>query len=378
MPRRTMMQRWSRAAPVVAATPPQLAFRVALLPSRFFASGYGKADARGGEAGQAQSAKEPSSVRLMLNTKVSPSGSSDALFQEAIDAVRQRRAELELDPVYHQMETSAITKLKQDELELTRKVFARVDPEKNLTSDLSHGGHDIDPYWNPFQQVQTLRDQVTAEFDEYARYVSVAEAKRIRIQIKRSVKRNAQVYNPYSDEFRKWHGREQGFDQPPKPFRLPDKHWEPSPLQVKMSKEKITWRDVDIIQHYLADNGYILPRRTTMLSRQQQRRLSKAVGFAQMMSLIPYKWRLQDYQAMPLTDPLQWMVDRLTERVVEHRDRRSAAMLQVMVERHPELNFRGFLRHEARRGERSGGESASAAPRDTSAARPSSAAPGGA
>jgi len=304
----------------------------------------------------------------MLNTKVSASGSSDALFQEAIDAVRQRRAELELDPVYNQVETSAITKLKQDELELTRKVFARVDPEKNLTSDLSHGGHDIDPYWNPFQQVQSLRDKVTAEFDEYARYVSVAEAKRIRIQIKRSVKRNAQVYNPYSEEFRKWHGREKGFDQPPKPFRLPDKHWEPSPLQVKMAKEKITWRDVDIIQHYLADNGYILPRRTTMLTRQQQKRLSKAVRGAQMMSLIPYQWQIQDYQSMPLTDPLQWMVDRLSDRVVEYRDRRSAAMLQVMIERHPELNFRSFLRHEARRGERQAGTPAPTAGSSASSA----------
>merc|ERR1711920_1053700 len=120
-----------------------------------------------------------------------------------------------------------------------------------------------------------------------------------------------------------------------------------------------------------------LPRRTTMLSRKQQKRLVKAVCTAQMMSLLPYKWRLQDYQAMPLTDPLQWMVDRLTERVVEHRDRRSAAILQVMSERHPELNFRNFLRHEARRGERHGGTSASAATSGTSAASPSSAAPGG-
>lgn len=289
-----------------------------------------------------------SPVRLMLNTKVSPSGSSDALFQEAIDAIRQKRAEFELDPVYQKMETSAITKLKQDELELTRKVFQRVDPERNLTSDLSHAGHNIDPYWSPFPQVRKLQDQVTAEFDEYARFVSVAEAKRVRIQIKRSVKRNAQVYNPYSDEFRKWHGREPGFDQPPKPFRLPDQHWERSPLQTKLGKERITWRDVDIIQHFIADNGYILPRRTTMLSRKQQKRMVKAVCTAQMMSLLPYKWRLQDYQAMPLTDPLQWMVDRLTDRVVEHRDRRSAAMLQVMMERHSELNFRKFLRHEAR------------------------------
>jgi len=359
-----MLCRWSRAAPLVGAVPPQLAVPAAARSTRLFASGSRYGDDASGAAAQGQQAadKRPSPVRLMLNTKVSASGSSDALFQETLDAVRQRRTELDLDPIFNQVETSAITKLKQDELELTRKVFARVDPTRDLTSDLKHGEHDIDPYWNPFQQVQSLKDQVTAEFDEYARYVNVAEAKRIRIQIKRSVKRNAQVYNPYSEEFRKWHNREPGFDQPPKPFRLPDKHWEPSPLQVKMAKEKITWRDVDIIQHYIADNGYILPRRTTMLTRSQQKRLSKAVRGAQMMSLIPYQWRLQDYQAMPLTDPLQWMVDRLTERVVEHRDRRSAAMLQVMIERHPELNFRLFLRHEARRGEQQQAGGPGAAP----------------
>lgn len=285
---------------------------------------------------------------MRLDTKVSQAGTADALFQEAIDAVRQRRAELELDPVYQQIETSAITKLKQDELELTRKVFQRVDPERDLTSDLKHAGHDIDPYWTPFNQVKGLKEQVTAEFDEYSRYVSVAEAKRIRSQIKKSLKRNSEVYNPYSEEFRKWHGREQGFEQPPKPFRLPDKHWEPTPLQVRLGKERITWRDVDIIQHFIADNGYILPRRTTMLSRPQQKSLVKAVRVAQRMSLMPYKWKLQDYQAMPLTDPLQWMADRLTDRVTEHRDRRSSAMLKVMMERYPELNYRRFMAHEAR------------------------------
>ena len=62
--------------------------------------------------------------------------------------------------------------------------------------------------------------------------------------------------------------------------------------QAQLAKEKITFRDLDIIQHFLADNGcatakrgaipanagssfkhlrYILPRRTTMLSRKKQK-----------------------------------------------------------------------------------------------------------
>lgn len=290
--------------------------------------------------------REEASVRLMFDTKVSESGTSEALFQECIDAVRQRRAELHMDPAERVKDTGAITELKQDEIELTRKIFQRVDPSRDVTSDLAYKGHDIDPYWSPFNKIRDLKEQVTAEFDEYARLVSVAEQKRVRIQIRKSLKRCANVYNPYSREFRNWHSREVPSEMP-KPFRMPDRHWEPNPLQVRLAKEKITWRDLDIIQHFIADNGYILPRRTTMLSRKQQKDLVQAVRTAQVMALLPYKWRLPDYQAMPLMDPLQWTVDRLTDRWMEGRDKRSKAMLQVLMERNPELNYQRFLAHEA-------------------------------
>lgn len=284
----------------------------------------------------------------MLDTKVSPRGTADALFQEAIDTLRERRASLEQDEVFQQVDTGPVTKLKQDELELTRKIFQRVDPSRDLTSQLSHAGHDIDPYWSPFHKVRELRGQVESEFDEYSKYANVAEQKRVRIQIKKSLKRNAAVYNPYSHEFKDHHGRQAG-ETPPKPFALPDQHWERTPLQERLSRERITWRDVDIIQHCLADNGYILPRRVTMLPRKKQKQLVKAVRVAQCMSLIPYNWKPADYQAMPLMDPLQWMADRLTDRVKEFRDKRSRAMLQVMMERYPELDYRNFLKHEASR-----------------------------
>merc|ERR1712113_700138 len=172
--------------------------------------------------------------------------------------------------------------------------------------------------------------------------------KRIRVQIKKSLKRNAQVYNPYSPEFRRWHGREAG-ETPPKPFRLDERHWELTPLQVQLSRERITWRDIDIIQHFIADNGYILPRRTTMLPRKKQKELVKAVKQAQSMSLLPTDCKPADYQAMPLMDPLQWMADRLTDRVKEHGDKRSRAMLRVMMDRYPELSYKNFLKHEANR-----------------------------
>lgn len=119
----------------------------------------------------------------MLETKVSSRGTADALFQEAIDAIRERRASLETDETFSQVETGAITKLKQDELELTRKIFQQVDPSRDITSELQYGGNDIDPYWSPFNKVRDLKEQVTSEFDDYAKLVSVAEKKRVRIQI---------------------------------------------------------------------------------------------------------------------------------------------------------------------------------------------------
>jgi len=299
------------------------------------------------------STPEKRKIRLDLQeTKVSASGSADSLLQELVNGVRERRAalSLEADAGFRQLDTKAIAKLKQDEIELTRKIFARVDPQRDTTADF--GGHEIkhniDPYWNPFHQVQDLKLQVTAEFDEYQKIVGAAEAKRTRIQIKRSLARMAGVYNPYNTSFRNYHKREKP-DEPPKPFRLPDTFWEPTPLQAQLAREKITFRDLDIIQHYLADNGYILPRRTTMLSRKKQKELVNAVITAQHMALLPYRMKLKDYQAMPLMDPLQWMADRLTDRVKEERDRRSRAMLQVMMERYPELNYRNFLKHEAER-----------------------------
>lgn len=304
-----------------------------------------------GGSGPSAAGRSDGAVRLRLDTKVSPSGSADALFQECIGAIRQRRAELHQDPVFQNVETGAVTKLKQDELELTRKIFQRLDPSRDMTSvESHHAEHNIDPYWSPFHNVRDAREQTVAEFDEYARLVSVAEQKRVRIQIKKSLKRCAKEYNPYSAEFQRLHERSPS-DAPPKPFRLPDHHWERTPLQERLGKEKITWRDVDIIQHFIADNGYILPRRTTTLSRQKQAKLVKAVKIAQRMALIPYNWKSPDYQAMALMDPLQWMADRLFDRVQEKRDRRSRMMLRVMMERHPDLNYRNFLRHEAQEAE---------------------------
>lgn len=270
---------------------------------------------------------------------------SAQLFQECLDAIR--REKLKEDPDVDTRPSPVIEKLAQDELELTRRIFRRIDPAEKLTSNLEHKGQHIDPYWSPFKEAKDLRIQVAAEFDEYSALVGIAEARRVKHQLKKSLRRNARLYDPYSDESKLRNGLPN--ELPPQPHRLTDKYWEPTPLKAALAKEKITWRDVDIIQHFIAENGYILPRRTTMLTRKKQADLVRAVRTAQRMALIPYDWKSPDYAVMPLMDPLQWMLDRLTASYVEARDLRAQAMIRVMMERYPQLNYKNYLRHESKK-----------------------------
>lgn len=270
---------------------------------------------------------------------------SAQLFQECLDDIR--RAKLDADPDVDTRLSPVIEKLAQDEVELTRRIFQRIDPTQQVTSNLEHKGQYIDPYWSPFKETQDLRSQVAAEFDEYSQLVNVAEQRRLKHQLRKSLRRNARLYDPYSDESKKLNGLPN--ELPPQPNRLSDKYWEPTPLKAALAKETITWRDVDIIQHFIAENGYILPRRTTMLSRKKQADLVRAVRTAQRMALIPYDWKSPDYTAMPLMDPLQWMVDRLTDNYKEARDLRAQAMIRVMMERYPQLNYRNYLKYESRK-----------------------------
>jgi len=100
-----------------------------------------------------------------------------------------------------------------------------------------------------------------------------------------------------------------------------------------------------IYERYLAPNGYILPRRTTLLSRRNQKCLVKAVRVAQKMALLPYNWKPFDYQTMPLMDPVQFLADRLLEKWRDFSDARARAMLVVMVVKYPYLNYREYFKY---------------------------------
>lgn len=64
-----------------------------------------------------------------------------------------------------------------------------------------------------------------------------------------------------------------------------------SPLQPK---EKIDYKDIDLLHSFLTDQGKIMPRRTTNLTLKQQRQLAKSVKRARMLNLLSFVRKYDD------------------------------------------------------------------------------------
>ena len=54
------------------------------------------------------------------------------------------------------------------------------------------------------------------------------------------------------------------------------------------SNQKIDYKDIDLLTLFVTDQGKILPRRATGVTVQQQRKLSKAIKRARVLSLFPF------------------------------------------------------------------------------------------
>ena len=52
--------------------------------------------------------------------------------------------------------------------------------------------------------------------------------------------------------------------------------------------QKIGYKDIDLLSSFVTDQGKILPRRATGVTVQQQRKLSKAIKRARVLSLFPF------------------------------------------------------------------------------------------
>jgi small subunit ribosomal protein S18 len=52
--------------------------------------------------------------------------------------------------------------------------------------------------------------------------------------------------------------------------------------------QKIDYKNIDLLTLFVTDQGKILPRRVTGVTVQQQRKLSKAIKRARVLSLLPF------------------------------------------------------------------------------------------
>ena len=58
-----------------------------------------------------------------------------------------------------------------------------------------------------------------------------------------------------------------------------------SPISLN---QKIDYKDIDLLSLFLTEQGKILPRRATGVTLQQQRKLTRAIKRARILSLLPF------------------------------------------------------------------------------------------
>lgn len=59
-------------------------------------------------------------------------------------------------------------------------------------------------------------------------------------------------------------------------------------LGVISIDQKIDYKDIDLLKLFITEQGKILPRRATGVTVQQQRKISKAIKQARILSLLPF------------------------------------------------------------------------------------------
>jgi len=52
--------------------------------------------------------------------------------------------------------------------------------------------------------------------------------------------------------------------------------------------QKIDYKDIDLLKLFITEQGKILPRRVTGVTVQQQKKISKAIKRARVLSLLPF------------------------------------------------------------------------------------------
>ena len=52
--------------------------------------------------------------------------------------------------------------------------------------------------------------------------------------------------------------------------------------------EAVDYKDIDLLRKFITDQGKILPKRSTGLTSKQQKKLTKAIKQARILSLLPF------------------------------------------------------------------------------------------
>ncbi|KAL8274369.1 hypothetical protein Esti_001691 [Eimeria stiedai] len=319
---------------------------------------------------QAAEAKLLNREVVLRRSRVS---SNESLYEESLEALRRRRWELG-DPL--EAPSPEIEELSKQEKKIVQSLMERTQQETQVTRqtlkpipsrtiegtefELQESGSNngIDAFWNPMARVEGLEAQVAHDFEEFTKLVGAAEARRQRLLLRESLRKAAKLHDPLSAARAEYFGEEEG-EAPPTPHRQAERFWNPNATSRSALKNKnlpITWKDLHLLHLFVGSNGLLLPRRLTHASRLQQRFIYKAVNSARRMGLFPYDRKPSDACKLPLMDPLQFLVDELTHRAHTQGDLRAEAMLRVLMERYPKLDYFRFLQLQARWRERGRGE----------------------
>ncbi|CAG9475503.1 unnamed protein product [Plasmodium vivax] len=304
-------------------------------------------------------ADRPSRANSLEDVKVSKETSSKALFDECLEEIYRKKRQVDKNSVEYDV-SPVIEELSKEEIKLTRDIFKRIEGKKKNISLFNYGDVQIDPYWNPFKDVTDMRREIVFEFSEYTKVATMVEVKRQRHSIKRSLKEQYRLYNPYSGEHSAHLGL--GKDSIEADSIVcndkSERYWNPGVNRKKLLSLKcpFIWRHTHLLHHFIGENGLILPRKINFTTRKQQIQIFKAICVARRMALYPYDRKPEKDDLIPLMDPLQLLADELIHRFVQRNDLRAQAMLKAMINRYPSLNYYRYFCHEAGGKQRGGAQ----------------------
>lgn len=287
--------------------------------------------------------------KILENIKVSKESSRNALFDECLEELYRKKKQIDKDSVEYD-NSPVIEDLTREELKITKNIFERINGKKKHVSNLSYNDIYIDPYWNPFKEVNDLKREITYEFNEYAKMASIMEMKRQKRSIKKSLKEQYKLRNPYSSEYNMYHNLQMEKEE----IHYPDqseRFWNPSFNKRKLLtiKSPFTWRHTHILHNFIGESGLILPRKFNLTTRKQQMQIFKAICIARRMALYPYDGKPNKDDLIPLMDPLQLLADELIHRYTVFKNLRAQAMIKVMINKYPSLNYYKYFCYESKK-----------------------------